>query len=761
MTRGTKAIIGGGALIVMLVIGGIAGWVAMVHRAEPVPASAEASTPPVSVDVTELIDRVDRLVARTARVDWDVDAKAQALAPGVEAAFALVRDDVRYEAYAGALRGASGAYAARAGNAIDRALLLARLLGRQHIATRFAIGTLGAADRERLLARTFESAAMTTEDRPPASGTGLLTRVYARARHDYDIVRTSLGDRLPPVTTPSRDALRAEMNPHVWVQADIDHRWIDLDPSFADAVPGTTIATLDRTATELPAELFQRIRIAIVEEQLSETGLARKILLETTRNAVDLIDRPILLSHAEPTTMKGIGFAIAGAAGVGTHNHWTPTLAVDDEMVVGTALEISPAFVAESLEIEMTWPGGRHETTTRPLLERGGAAWRATMPLDASTLKPTARAGGVPVAMAAVHCIWLSGGAHNLANLADALQTLVVETAAERVEGGEPAANPFTLQTFAWMAWSDQVFLPMLNDTPGLRLYPDGVRIAIFTQGLSEDWLTMVSDLRRDDLRGLSAHPDPDPAGGRRLAEKKLEFGLLQGALEQEALADVVRVAGGGADSGADAGNDGGADAIDTTSSALTAAGVVVITPGAPFPKTPAAVAVHPESASRIAAASARQAIVIAPVNGLGERGAWWEIAAGSGDTYAVSDLGLHGGKIGVPLKRLHQLQQNLQSGVQGSDARTAKQINDQRYLLRRAALQRKADREAMRYLERNALKPPAPGPRGGGNEYGVLLSAVTVVGAFGMRLLGLFAALEMFTQIDALVTWWAAHAHR
>src|SRR3954452_2515552 len=58
----------------------------------------------------------------------DVPAKAAELGFDASRAFAFVRDEVAYEPYRGLLRGARGALASRAGNALDKCLLLKQLL---------------------------------------------------------------------------------------------------------------------------------------------------------------------------------------------------------------------------------------------------------------------------------------------------------------------------------------------------------------------------------------------------------------------------------------------------------------------------------------------------------------------------------------------------------------------------------------------------------------------------------------------------------
>jgi hypothetical protein len=715
-----------------------------------------------------------------------------------------VRDAIRYEAYPGVLRGAAGTYTARAGNAVDRALLLSRLLARKKIPTRFAIGSLDQATRERLWQRVFDTS-IPGVPRPAPSAAPLpdsaafRRRVNARATRDYGVVRAALGDHLPSVTRPTHDDVLAEMNPHVWVQADVDGRWVDLDPSLPDSTSGATNTAVEQTPTDLPADLYQTVAIRLKVEQLSRGALSETTVLDRSLKAVDLVDRQIFIAHVagKPIDMANIGASLGG------YNTWTPALWISGDFTYGTTFTIDesggsapaadagqpqapgpsgmagaidalaarpagstttaaaptgPVFVAEWLEFELGAPGGQREITRRVLADRGSAAWRSDKPLNAAGLVRLERTDNGPTSMRAMHNVWLSAGPHNLADYADALQDLAyknLDDAFPDETGAQPTATasgvkkddgdfgesvwPFALQTFAWMVWTDHGVIPRLNDTPGLRLYADRPRIAIFTVASDRAGLTQVeTDLRRDDLREVALPTVPAVA----LAEKKLWFGLLQGAFEHEMLADTIGASGGDPAS------------IETTSARLTPDGVLMLAPGDAFPSGNRAP--QRESAARLTASLSAGNVIVAPIGALDARGSWWEIVPATGDTRAVGPLELHSGLGKGPgynpntylPKNPKPLQQNPFGGQRPSH--TAESAKEARDAIQRAKNARRTA-ENVRNHQNNLARQNASKPAG--DEYGTLVKFLMVVGAVAYTLIGVAEVYVTCMAVEAAVS--------
>jgi hypothetical protein len=575
--------------------------------------------------------------------------------------------------------------------------------------------------------------------------------VLRRADRDYRMLRSALSNRLMLMQSPSAADLTREMNPHVWLQAESQGKWIDLDPSFPDSKVGQSYATADREVSELPAELYQRITIRIVAEQVRGSALSNRTLLETQRTAEGLLDAQVGLTHTKPAALGGLGAAIAGAFGAQT-DEWMPLLLIQGKALSGERLNVNdPSFVAEWLEFELEWPGGRRELTRRAIADRAGAAWRRATPLDAATLRPLEHDDSGSFDLRAVHNIWLSAGRHNLADLADGLQQLALLAAddalraAEQGSGGSQAADqdpgqalwPFALQNFTWMLWTDHVALPLVNDNTNIRLYPDSPRIAIFSQRPDAGGsISFTTDLRRDTLRGVSS----DGTLALALGEKKLRFCALEGALEHEALTLMAAASG------------ARASTVQTTSGASTSTDVLVLEPGKPVPDLKGRF--DRESAARIADVLAAGYTVVAPGSAPGSVPGWWRISA-TGDGAAVGYQGLNAGHLlpyvpKNPLKTAPTPQQNAFDGQKINDGRTAKEKFDEAYEARRAKQIAKAEKEAADYRARTGQ--PEPQPKGGGNEYGVLVTAVTILGGIAMKIVGIISFIWTCAGIEELI---------
>jgi hypothetical protein len=605
--------------------------------------------------VTEPPD-AQQAIERLKPEDYAVAALAPKL-PTPEAAFAWVRDNVRYEAYQGILRGAQGTLRTRAGNAADRAMLLAAILQTNKIPVRMATGQLPAAEAERLYLRIFEPDRGATA-MPPAERGPLSARIFDRGRRDYNVILAALGNGIPQVTSPSHDEVVKEIEQHAWVQMQRNGQWIDLDPSFPDSKVGQTYASVQQTYDNAPFALMQRVTIRVVVERLVNGALVKDVALEQTVPAFEIIDRQIYLAHEVYKPFKGAGGQLQFI--FGNKDTQVPVLYVADSRIEGKPIDFgsgasaagtappnavqqaanafgtpkpSPqaaanAFVAEWLEFENAFPDGSKDLNRRVLIDRAGTAWRHASNHDASALHDLTRASdGTLIAPKTVYNIWLSAGKHDLLAFTAAAERLASEGPSGPAPTFQAAMWPLGIRDLSWFMASDHIIVPALNDSPDLRFYADSPRIFVWSFGPDPNGqpnaMLLESDLRRDVLRGVAK----DPSAQTLLAQHKVWFGALEGALERELSAPADPAPG---------------STSVSTSSLADSGNVVVFGPGT------APSASDPETQARMSAALAGGDTLVVPkrVLGGGEAG-WWQIANQTGDMRAVLDDDLDGTKDG------------------------------------------------------------------------------------------------------------------
>jgi hypothetical protein len=192
------------------------------------------------------------------------------------------------------LRGALGTLLCRAGNSLDRSLLLAALLQKAGLTTQIASGQLSPQQAQVLVNRLFEPVKPVpsavpgiTELAPEISQAMGVDQAkllqlsdqmqqYGQKQNkqlmDYaDSESKYLSDLLSKagvdagVVTPN-DQLLAEASQHYWLQyQNSNGQWVDLDSSFSDAEPGKTNAQAANTFAPdaVPEELYHHLQITL------------------------------------------------------------------------------------------------------------------------------------------------------------------------------------------------------------------------------------------------------------------------------------------------------------------------------------------------------------------------------------------------------------------------------------------------------------------------------------------------------------------
>jgi hypothetical protein len=352
---------------------------------------------------------------------------AWALDYDVDRIFRFVADEIRYEPYPGILRGAHGTLHARAGNSLDKALLLAALLDVSQIPYRFARGSLDAGTAARIidsmatdlvgarqaaldpLERGLDQ--LTAAASPAPESNGPLAALYeqqeqqlaAEGAERLEVARSRLGDTV----TMLSDALggagihlsagtgvslpEAETGAHTWVQMRHGATWMDLDATLAAGQPGTVLTPASETLDQLPDDLRYRVRFDVLVERAQGGQLVTDSLLTDEGFADQLAGVPVMFSHVTPSSLKRLGVALNALLGEGWIDY-RPTLALGERSLVaddavafpmadrGTDIfgsDTSPGAgpadgeaTAEWLQVTVTPPGSQPEIARRTVFDR-------------------------------------------------------------------------------------------------------------------------------------------------------------------------------------------------------------------------------------------------------------------------------------------------------------------------------------------------------------------------------------------------------
>lgn len=234
-----------------------------------------------------------------------------------------VRTNTRLIPYAGLLRGSSGVLMDRAGNSLDRSLLLGDLLHRAGYEVRLTRAQLDPKIATALRERMEASVSKPSPPAPPDRAELLkqigndprLDRAMVEKAVDQTIadnqrfetrVKDLYGKVFPAVmqalgSDPKRDQrlaadAEATLRDHFWVQRRAASGWEDLDPD-ADVVhkltPAATFA-LD----QIPDALKHRVTLRVILETWSAGKLSEAKLLERSWTPSELIGKSITLRHA-------------------------------------------------------------------------------------------------------------------------------------------------------------------------------------------------------------------------------------------------------------------------------------------------------------------------------------------------------------------------------------------------------------------------------------------------------------------------------
>lgn len=371
-----------------------------------------------------------------------VGEQASALGKDLSRIFSFVRDDVRYEPYSGVLRGAGGTIAGLAGNSADQAVLLAALLKASDIRCRFAIGALdsarvtaleeagtadfesargqlisaAAADARRIAAGGSRSVSTAGTDKNPDRHAIPISVIRETATRQFqnsiDTIESALARAGARIGLSWSGMPRYERERHVWVQAETDSGWIDLDPCFVDSELGGTSASVNEVLDALPDDMRHRVEFNVIAESWAEGGLQQARIFEHTSFADELMGAPICFTHVKADALSGLNLLSASAQGTRYH----PVLELNTRVLVGdtpvkfgdlsgsgggTGGTLVDALggggpdgppdgetVAEWLEVRILSPDEDPKSAARTIFDRAWEHRRADGTLEAGSVSP-------------------------------------------------------------------------------------------------------------------------------------------------------------------------------------------------------------------------------------------------------------------------------------------------------------------------------------------------------------------------------------
>lgn len=487
--------------------------------------------------------------------EFRIDSLVESLDFDYENAFYFVRDEIRLHPYDGVLRGRQGVLAVRAGNSLERAILLANLIEDMGSDARLAFGSISAERQLELDERTvsdeegIDFAALASV---VGLGPDVQQKMWQRAEHDYA--------QIAPLALPILVANVQEPNQsralHVWVQTELGGKWIDLDPAFPDAEPGDVYGAVSTYSTKLDSQARHKVSIRVIAETLAEGQLAESTLLEQTVDASIAAREQILLWFVpQPAPAAAMKLRNLVAPGDG----FVPVIAVDGKAVTGQATPpvtttLSMPSAAESffsagkddalsgiyLEITVHQPNQPPVTKRRILLDRLLPAQRRK-PSKQANLLPLEVGYRQPTVFEAIHQIGIvTGGVgpFELASTMGVSMAFANEHFRDQSKFSELTLIdswwPIGNINLAWLNTGEQVVLDKLNSSDGSFYFvgrPQVAVMSVFPVAIDDQFvLASEIDFLHDDI-SVVARPESESASTK---VGKVRYGLLRSALETE-----------------------------------------------------------------------------------------------------------------------------------------------------------------------------------------------------------------------------------
>jgi hypothetical protein len=318
----------------------------------------------------------------------------------------FVANEIRYEPYAGALRGPIGTLLSGAGNSVDKAQLLKALFDASLISARFVSGSVSPSELRTAWVDQLENAPSPTITSLFAERVGITANAAtpvptssntARMRSLRDEVLTEANDRIDLLSTTLTDVLQGasitmpdpefvapvlESERHTWLQASNGAEWLDM-PVTLGALPQSTGEPFDL----IPEDWFHTVTVKVEIDRIAGA-------LEHTSRSQDLTSGSFALVHVNSDNLTDLGFDLGAL--LEDRRGYHPTILAGSEWVFAEApvnfgggggvldvFETGPSeltdgeTIAEFVEYNITSPEGEPLVSRRTLFDRA-ASLRST-----------------------------------------------------------------------------------------------------------------------------------------------------------------------------------------------------------------------------------------------------------------------------------------------------------------------------------------------------------------------------------------------
>lgn len=372
-------------------MGGFAGGLAGGEQATPTAAPTQACTG-LTPEVQAYFDRVDKRMALIPDDGYDPNVLAKELSTS-DAIFAFVRDHIRTEAYPGEMRGPSGTLQARGGSSVDKAYLLAGMLGAINVPTRLVHAQLSDAEATQIVNQIANSSVTPMPPSPQLadsykqlgvdeatgksraqSGTSAIDAKFdgliSAAQAPTAQLAAALQNGNAPLASSEERVLKAwtaNVHDHWWVQAQQNGAWVDLDPSEPGAKPGSHLGGAPQgDGISAPGNDQQTTLIVRVTADYDRG--AAQTLVQASETMANLYGMPISVA---------IGDRSRGSADLKSATSFTPSVTLGSTSSSGDAFVLDPQsgprIAALHLQIETDIPGAQPRVVTRTILDRRNA----------------------------------------------------------------------------------------------------------------------------------------------------------------------------------------------------------------------------------------------------------------------------------------------------------------------------------------------------------------------------------------------------